>query len=133
MAYKERDFQTLFTKWARNRYQGTAAFELKLARGNSLPFSALEEHQKNALLGARHAQIGFKIPDTGYTNPFDFFTLSRVDAFVVVQFSNPTARTHPKDFYLIDIDAWCKEEETSERKSLTIEKAKEIGTLGVLA
>ena len=133
MAYKEKDFQTEFTKWARNRYHGTAAFELKLARGTSLPYSALEEHQKNALLGARHAQIGFKIPDTGYTNPFDFFTLSRVDAYVVVQFSDPASRTHPKDFYLIDIDAWCHQEKASNRKSITIEEAKEIGTLGVLA
>jgi penicillin-binding protein-related factor A (putative recombinase) len=133
VAYLEKNFQTEFTKWARNRYEGTAAFELKLARGTSLPFSALEEHQKNALLGVKNAQIGFKIPDTGYTNPFDFFTLAGVPAFVVVQFSDPTARTHPKDFYLIDIDAWCKEEETSERKSITIEQAKKIGTLGVLA
>jgi hypothetical protein len=133
VAYLEKNFQTEFTKWARNRYEGTAAFELKLARGPSLPFSALEEHQKNALLGVKNAQIGFKIPDLGVQNPFDFFTLCRAPAYVVVQFLTSESSSHPKDFYLIDIDAWCKEEETSERKSLTIEQAKKIGTLGVLA
>lgn len=131
MQYKEKDFQTRFGKWARNRYQGTAAFELKLARGPSLSFSALEEHQCHALQGARHGQIGFKIPDLGIQNPFDFFTLKAVAAFVVVQFI--TTERKPDEFFMIDIDAWCEEEKNSDRKSLTIERAREIGITAVLA
>ncbi len=122
MAYKEKDFQTSFTKWVRNRYNGSAAFELKLGRGNSLAFSALEEHQKYALLGAAHGQIGYKIPDDGYQHPFDFFTLAHVPAFVVV-----------REFFMIDIDAWCEEEKNSDRKSLTMARAREIGTAMMLA
>lgn len=122
MAYSERDFQTEFNRWLKIIFRRTAAFELKISRTGSLPFSSLAQHQSQALFHAKHGILPFKIPDVGFQNPFDMFILAEVPAFVVVAF-------HVKSphFYMIDIDIWLKEEQISDRKSLTEERAGEIG------
>lgn len=126
MAYREKDFQTEFGKWSKHRWPGSAVFELKLARGNSLPFSALEEHQRYALHAVKHARVYHKLPDTGYQNPFDCVVLETMPAYVVVQYLESATR-RPTFFYLIDIDVWEKEVGESARKSLTQERASVIG------
>ena len=120
---KEKDFNTRFNKWLQHNGK-TGAYELKLTKDNSLPFNALAPHQLANLLNARHARVVFKIPDAGWTNPFDCFCLASTCAFVVVQFWKPRV----KHFYLIDIDEWVEEEFCSVRKSLTEERANIIGT-----
>lgn len=124
MAYQEKDFQILFNKWCKHLGLGTAAYELKLARTDSLPFDALAEHQKNALHNAKHGKVVFKIPDAGFTNPFDSFVLEGVPAYVVIMYLR-----HKKEFMLIDIDVWLNEQQLSDRKSITYERAKEIGKI----
>lgn len=118
---KEKDFQTSFNHWCRRYWNNTAVFELKFARGKSLPFDALAEHQENALYASKHNKVIHKIPDAGYQNPFDSFVLVGVEAYVVVAFENI------KNFYLIDIDQWQNIREEAERKSLTEDMAKENG------
>jgi hypothetical protein len=72
----------------------------------------------------------YKISDSGIgQKPFDTFKLEGVPAFVVVMFY----KRGQKDFFMIDIDAFMTEMHTSERKSLTEERAGKIGikyTLG---
>lgn len=126
---KEKDFQIEFTKWAKNCFSGTAAFELKFTKTDSIPFSSLAEHQRNALLAARTGEgATFKIPDAGYQNPFDCFKISRSLAFVVLMYYAPRKR----DFVMVPIEKWCEEETTSKRKSLTEARAKEIGKVYTL-
>jgi len=118
----EKDFQILFNKWCKHVGQGTAAYELKLARTDSLSFDVVVEHQVNALYNAKHGKVVFKIPDCGYQNPFDSFVLEGVPAYVVVMYMK-----HKKEFMIIDIDMWIHEKIASKRKSLTYERAKELG------
>lgn len=124
MAYQEKDFQTEFNKWWRhNKIHPNAAFELKISHNNrALAFNALAPHQKQSLLTAKHRGVIFKIPDLGNQNPFDCFSI-KGSAFVVVKYHARGKR----EFVMIDIDVWCKEEEQLQRKSLTESRAKEIG------
>lgn len=115
---REAKFNSWFNKWVKNVYKKTAAFELKQTQTNSLPFSALAEHQKQALYAVKHSTFVHKIIDAGFQNPFDSFSLSEVPAFIVVKY--------PDFWCMIDIDVWIHEEENSERKSITSERAKTI-------
>lgn len=117
----EAKFQTRFSRFLRYGYTGkTAAFELKWAKGDSIPFSALRPHQKDSLLAAKHGRLVYKIADDSIGfKPFDCFALKGTDAFVVIGFGSGKV-------FLIDIDDWCKEEDTSKRRSLTEERAEEL-------
>lgn len=122
----EANFQTEFSKWLKYRHYKTGAFELKLCKGPSLPWSALAPHQKDALYHAKHGHLVYKITDTGMTQkPFDCFMMVMVPTFVVVMFY----KRGQKQFYMIDIDRWCEEEQRGLRKSITPEMAAEMGTL----
>lgn len=120
---REANFNSYFNKWVKNVYRKTAAFELKQTQTDSLPFSALQEHQAQALLQARWETFVFKIPDAGYQNPFDCFSLSGVPAYVVVFYADG------KFFCLIDIETFMLEDKRSKRRSLTASRAKDIATL----
>jgi penicillin-binding protein-related factor A (putative recombinase) len=121
----EANFQTLFSRWAKYNIDKSMAFELKLEKGKSLPFSAVMEHQLIALKLAKHGKLIHKIADgiAGGQKPFDCFTLAGVPAYVVIMFY----RRAQKEFYMIDVDVFINEKETSDRKSLTDQRAKEIG------
>ena len=110
----EKTYQTTFLKWLKHTQNSTAVYELKVARNGSLPFTAVKEHQRNALLVAKTGKLAYKIPDDsrGY-KPWDCFILVRVPANVVIFFD--------KNFYIIDIEDFLKIEKESVRKSLTEE------------
>lgn len=120
---REAAFNSLFNKWVKNVYRRTACFELKQTTTDSLPFSALQEHQAQALLCARWETFVFKIPDAGYQNPFDCFSLCGVPAYVVIKY--------PGFFCLIDIETFQLEAGRSKRRSLTSSRAKDIAVLVV--
>jgi len=122
MAYLEKDFQTDFNKWCKYIYRRTAAFELKLTKAKSLPFSAVKEHQENALFRVKHNGLIHKIPDAGFQNPFDSFMLFAENAYVVIMFEAKNT-----DFVMIDIDTWIQEKQRAHRASLTADRAGEIG------
>jgi hypothetical protein len=129
--WTERQFQSAFSTWATVNGSSSACFELKSTPGTSLPFSSLEPHQRDNLLKAKHGRLYHRLSDLGnfsgihQKQPFDCFMLSGVKAFVVPMY-NVKERGN-KVFYLIDIDAWCEEEKKSDRKSLTEERAGQIG------
>ena len=115
---KERSFQTTFSHWLKNVHRKTGAFELKVAKNESLPFSAVADHQLQALENVRYGTFVFKIIDAGYQNPFDCFCLTRQPAWIVIKYE--------KFFCLITIDTFLLEKERSVRKSLTAVRAREI-------
>jgi len=120
---RERDFQTKFTRWLKHHQKTSAAFELKICKKKSLPFSAVQKHQEDALIAVKHHCLSYKISDDsrGF-KPFDCFSLS-AEAYVVIMFYRP----RNSKVYMIDIDAWLKEKKASKRKSITEERAGEIG------
>ena len=120
---KERDFQTLFGK--HNPLLGI--FELKFCKGKSLPFSALADHQEEALLavssdmGLYHKitdQPVFTDSDVRFTHkkPFDCFKMANIPAYVVVMFWIPRKK---KIAYYIRIADWIKMRDEADRKSVT--------------
>lgn len=115
----------MFNKWSKYHLNESAAFELKVSPSTSLSFKAVQPHQEAALLASKHTKCIFKIPDAGWQNPFDSFMLAGAGAYIVIMFSSKTRGK--KDFVMIDIDAWMKEKESSKRKSLTEERALQIG------
>lgn len=121
----EREFTTQFVKWLRAFKNTPLAFEAKVVRGKSLPFSAVKQHQKDALYAAKHNKIVWKIPDDGRQKPFDGFLLSGCDSFVVVYF----VRKANKRFYMVDVDEWISYERESQRKSITEEGLQAIGII----
>lgn len=128
MAQYERDFQSKFNRWCKHIFLKTAVFELKISDGKSIPFSDVKEHQISSLYSAKHSNIVIKIPDLGLQNPFDSLMMINVPAYVVIMFL--AQERNRKKFVMIDIDIWISEKEnTIDRKSLTEERACEIGTI----
>jgi hypothetical protein len=119
----EKDLTTRIIKYCQHNIDYSCAIEVKITHEKSLPFARLEEHQRAALFFAKHRKLIHKIPDAGYLNPFDFFILYKVPAYVCVMFYTKGE----KEFFLIDIDKWMAKEEASDRKSLRIEEARDIG------
>lgn len=127
---RESDFQSRFSLWLKYHAEGSAAYELKLTKDPSLPFNAVQPHQIRALQLAKHRKVIHKIADVGMLQkPFDCFVLSGVAAYVVVQFWKPGE----KQFFMIDVDDYVREMETSPRKSLTALRADDIGRRCLLA
>ncbi len=120
---REKDFQSIFSKWIKINYKKSAVFELKLTHSNSIPFSAVVPHQIDALWNTKHRHIAYKLPDVGYQNPYDCIFLKQIPAFVVIKY--------PSFFCLIDIDIWIEESNISKRRSLTSERARELSTVVV--
>lgn len=120
---REAKFNTTFNHWLKNVYKKSGAFELKQTLVDSIPFSAIEPHQLQALLAVRFGTFVFKIPDAGYQNPFDCFCMTEMPAYVVVKY--------PSFFCLIGVRYWESESKQSKRRSLTSKRAQEISTVVV--
>jgi hypothetical protein len=116
----EASFTVLFRHYLKAHPMDSACFELKQTTTDSLAFSAVKEHQINALLAAK-SKSGFlyKISDESRgVKPFDMFYMNQAYAYVVIKY--------PKFFCLIDVDDFVKENKESKRRSLTSKQAKEI-------
>lgn len=128
----EKKFQLKFNKWAKYHLFGIVANELKLCKGNSMPFNKVKPHQLFALQQWKKGGLQYKIPDDSILEkPFDHIiinisdfvlVLKHVKAFIVIMFYKHSV----KHFYMIDIDVFINEKRISRRKSLTEERAKEI-------
>lgn len=116
---KEKDVQNLFGK----KNTVTGAFELKLVKGKSMPFSAVAEHQVRALLQVEGEGLSWKISDFSMEQkPFDFFRIRGV-AYVVPVWYVPRVR---KTAYYIRIGDFVALRNSLSRKSLTEEMADAI-------
>lgn len=127
---KEKDFQSLFTKYIKTHPQKrSAVYELKICKLPSLAFSRLEAHQKMFLLDAAYGEdkgVFHKISDMSLgQKPFDCFYVTGVDAYVVVLFYHPREK---KEALFIPIANWIYEEGNCSRKSLTEERARTLAT-----
>jgi hypothetical protein len=121
---KEADWTTkVFRHWLEKNSK-TGVYEVKYAKGDSLPFSAVLPHQIENLLAVRHKTFVYKVVDMGEKNPFDIFCLTEQPAYVVVKYS--------KGFVLISVDAFVLESQKSKRRSLTFARACDIAFKVVL-
>lgn len=120
MIRREANFQTLFRHWVKkNGPASSAVFELKQTTTDSIPFSAVQDHQLAALNAAREPGILYKIPDDSRgVKPFDMVYLRHAERYIVIRY--------PDFFCIIDVYMWELEEKKNERKSLTSKRAREI-------
>lgn len=119
----EQTFTTKLTHWLRNFCTETCAFEVKITKEKSVPFDVLKEHQKHALEMCALRSVAYKIPDSGYQNPFDGVFLRACPAYVVIYFD----KKGNKEFFMIPIEDWLEEERTSTRKSITESRCRDLG------
>lgn len=125
---REASLQTKFNHYIKARWPKgrSAAFELKIVKGPSMPYSNVQDHQLAALNGSKNDKLVYKIPDAGLgRKPYDSFIMSGVEAYVVPIFWVERQYIHA---YLIDIDVWLEEISTSKRQSLTEERAVELAS-----
>lgn len=121
----ERDFTTKFNKWLKYHWKSSAVFELKICKGKSIPFNAVQTHQLANLRIAKRGILPYKIDDGSIgQKPFDIVCVNKVPSYVVIFFYQ---KRGDDEFVVIDVDHYIDEMETSERKSLTKERAEEIG------
>lgn len=134
MIKTEAKFQTKFNKWLKYNHAHSAAYELKQTPSTSLPFSDVKTHQLRALNIAHSSTSGlpYKISDQSLSfKPFDCFKLYKVPAYIVIMFRS--RERNQKEFIIITINDFVNESKNSQRKSLTEERAKEIGHAYCLA
>ena len=126
--YAEKDFQTDFGRWIHHgdALLASSGFELKVTPHGSIPFSDVREHQLDALMAAKKSRMFWKIPDDSLAaKPFDCFLLVASSAWIVVMF-RCRARGQ-KEFFLIDVEVWTNERKRARRKSMTEERARQVG------
>jgi hypothetical protein len=117
---REANFNTTFNHWIKEVYKKTGAFELKQTQGDSLPFSDVKAHQIAALEASKWGCLVYKIPDVGYQNPFDCFSLSNVPSYVVIYYQKHHF------FCLVDVETFVLESQRNSKKSLSYSRAKDI-------
>jgi len=145
---KEKDFQTLFSAWAKinkkyiiKTYGKAVVWELKISKQKSIRFDDVKPHQVEALLEAKGEGCYHKIndmpfipnnPKMRFTNkkPFDCFFVAGGSGFVVVWFYQSGQIKTEREMILVDIDVWLDEWSIAEkegRKSVRMEYLKTIG------
>lgn len=127
--------QTIWTNHVRHNPPNNAEiWELKYTKGTSIPFDAVKEHQREALLQAKYNGMYHKLTDPpifpgmktrfNAKRPFDCMFLKGIQSYVLLWFYKPRKK---KVFIKIDIDKFLEAEAISNRKSLTEEMALNIG------
>ena len=126
MSFNEANMQSLFTRWLKLNAEESAAYELKITKNRTLPFSRIAEHQITSLLKAKHEILAHKISDlaVGSFLPFDCFTLVGSAAYLVLMFYKPRMQ---KVCYAIDIDDVIKLKNTPNKRSISEEDARNLG------
>lgn len=98
-------------------------WEAKFSRTHRIPFKALAAHQEEKLLKSMRA-YGQKIADAGIMQkPFDGYVVVNAEAFFVAIYFLP----RHTEVYEIHIRNFVDEKYRSTEKSLTKERAAEIG------
>jgi len=134
---KEKNIQSIFKSI--NKKEGL--FELKLCKGTSMPFEAVEDHQIEALLaGSSEEGIYHKISDAPFGHssgfrfhkpkPFDCLFLKNVPSYIVICWYTPRKK---KAYHYIPIRAFIQKRDAVERKSITEQMSAEIADEVVLA
>lgn len=127
MQKREAAFTTRLNLWLEYVYlpsphAKSAPFEVKYSLGSPIYFSEIRPQQRISLLHAKHRYFKHKISDDSRDfKPFDGFMFKKSHAWMILGFS--------QNVYMIDIDTWVTEEETSTRRSITEERAAEIAQI----
>lgn len=120
MIKREQEFTTKFQKWLKYKWiGGNGYFELKVSRTTSLPFSDVKDHQ---ILNLQSKRIIYKMSDALRWGTLFDVILCEGKGYVVIQYYRP----RNKEFFIIPIDVFIKEKETSQRKSLLEDRAREL-------
>lgn len=111
----------------------STVYELKMEKTKSIAFDRVYDHQVSGLRMAKYAGLYHKIADTTMSfggtqrfnkpKPYDCQVIVGAEAYVVIMFYIPRQK---KTVYMIDVDEWIKEKESSSRKSLTEDRARAI-------
>ena len=131
---KEKDMQRMFGKYIQeNKPKRTEVYELKIAKLNNLPFSAVKDHQTESLVNcATHTGEYHKIADMTFgrsgfgsalKKPFDCMFIANAPTYVILWFYVPRTK---KKFYKINIFEWNRCKGATQRKSITEEMALQI-------
>ena len=109
--------------------------ELKMCKGNTMPFNQVKEHQIEELKQAQNGNLYHKIADQTFgragsfgqtlKKPFDCMNIYKAEAYIVICYYKPRQK---KEFIFIDVDDFVDLEKESDRKSLTEDMAKVIST-----
>jgi hypothetical protein len=109
---RESIIQTCFGKYVNEHKEefNNSVFELKLVKGNTLPFSKIQPHQIKALTDACGDGLFHKLTDPpifsssknrfNVKRPFDCIFIKGVDAYLVVLFYKPRRK---KTFILVEV------------------------------
>ena len=119
---READFGIRLGHWLAKNPQHSCAYELKQTTGSSIPFDALEV-QQIAYLKNINSGAGALLRIPGTRGEPDYVWLRNFPASVVIRF--------PREFSLISIETFLLEKRRSSRKSLTVQRAREISTVTV--
>jgi len=114
---------------------GAAAYELKIEKGTSMAFDRVRPHQLKALRAVAKRGLYHKIADSPVSwksemrftkpKPFDCAWI-RGDAYVIILFYRPR---ETKILYYIKVADFERERDASDRKSLTVERARAISSI----
>lgn len=125
MQRREAKFTTKFRKWLYYKWDNNipAYFEIKVSKMNcnSIPFNAVSDKQHSNLQVRKFVHKFSDFDRMG--TPFDMICFCG-KGFVVLHY----AKRGNNQFFIIPIENWLKEKETSDRKSITYERACEIAT-----
>lgn len=106
-------------------YDNNIVWEAKFTRTKRINFNSLANHQEASLLQAER-YFAHKLADVGIAlKPFDGFILYKASVFFIAIYFKPGE----PEIYEIPIRDFLKEKYTSKEKSLSKERAKEIGKL----
>lgn len=122
---QEKSYYNDINKYYVANTTNSVAWEAKFTRTGTINFNCLPPHQEQFLLEAERS-FGFKIPDAGIgRKPFDGFVLKNATSVFVAIYFLP----RETEIYEIPIRAFLKEKYESGRKSLSKERAAQIGKL----
>lgn len=103
-------------------------WEVKRTVKGALAFSAFADHQISYLMRAKRQRLNIKIRDVGVSRKeFDGMTFEKSPSWCLCCY--PADNKDGYNCYSIDIDDWYNERRTCGRKSLTEDRAKQLGTI----
>jgi penicillin-binding protein-related factor A (putative recombinase) len=119
MIKHEASFTTKLNKWLRHNWSITGPIEVKVSKTGRINIHQFADHQLAALRQASVGRLIWKIPDAGWTNPFDIIVYNQCIAFVCLVFNIETS----KKFYMINANTFIKYFKDHDKVSLTEEEA----------
>lgn len=124
----ERDYYPTINKYYQKKATETIVWEAKITKTKNIPFACLAPHQEENLLKAERV-LTYKIPDVGRgQKPFDGMVFCGATAVFIAIYYMP----RKTEMYEILFRDFVNEKYKSGKKSLSIERAREIARVQIL-